>query len=682
MPGKNTAGFRLEVTVDQRGGVQAELFFDRIGKKAKVAGRQVEQASERQQKASKEAVTGMEKWAKWVTYLASLYGFRILMTTLEHLTEKARQFRAEAAKVANLGAPIARIREELKRLDPVYANQTTLMRNYFRIHSGGITEVNAALGVTRDAARAAFAEQADLVDVTKAGIKIYNIFGSQLRDTTQAFEILSETARFGDTDLQAVASSIAEILPIAEKLGFNLFDVTGTFALLTRVSGSTAEAATNLSSMMRSLMNDTKEAQDAAAKLNIVWDANIAQALGLRGTLAYLKEALDRSTLSAGDKAIVLRSLTGRIQGLNALLALMGDQYENIDEAIRATTDSYGALLPKLLRMEEAIGAHTRLANAWENIQIQLGEDLLPSLDMFSRLLMMLTGVLPQVIKFATDFGVALVALYGLRKLNVYLIETRRRSLEAALAFDQTGRAAKGASLAIQALKAAIGLFIVMEVINFLFRLYDAFVHVQDATAELIHKEKAHNDQLEENIDEYIRLKQASSLTAEEQERFAKLQQDLLNTFPDLRAEIQGASQDYDVLAARMRVAAKEMLLMALQRAKADLTAQRLIIGGQLSALKRGGLNLGPLQVQSPFAGIDMAIKETQFAGLNSALDATKKAIADVNAEIEALRAQAAKPMDWEKLADFPNWSAASTNSRRNSQMRCWAASHPTWHAG
>jgi len=574
---EDKANFYIEIT--ERGTERTIRAFERTGSASQKAGRKIKAVGQQQVKTGNEAAGALEKWAKWVLYLASLYAFRKIMTTLETLEKKARDFRKEAALVGNLDAPLRRVREELKKFDPILGSQTTLMKDYFRVWSGGATQMAASINVTRDAARTAFAEGADLVAVTRAGLKLWNIYGSELRSTTQAFEMLSEAAKYGDTNLQEIAASVSELLPMSKAMNQAAGESLGILALLTRVSGSTGTAVTNLASLMRSFANNTKEAQDAAEKLGINWNADELAARGLAGYVKYLKQRMEESNLTYGEQISLLRDMTGRIQALNALLALLGDQFENIDEAVQTVSNSYGVLDPKFQRMEQAIGVHERWANTWENIQIQLGEGLVPTMEVFTGVLQGLSGIIPGLIKYSLSLITVLFGMLIVNKLTAAWIAYTTAvnaavpaSWRLALVLSDIGIILKSAFI-IGGITFAIVL--ISEIIGAITNAVDEMTRLTNATKDWLKEQEKVQGELQAEIDEFIRLKKTMGETADEKKRLTELTEKLTKRFPELRREIQGATDDLTALADALSRASLEeqrtLMRAAIARTKMEI---------------------------------------------------------------------------------------------------------------
>lgn len=312
-------------------------------------------------------------------------------------------FRRNAALVENLGAPIQAVTKAIQGFDPVLGKSQDLLEGYFKVFSGGVTETEASLGLLKNAAQLAFAENADLNDVVGAGTKIWNIYGSEIGNTARVFDILSATAQIGDTNLQAIAGSISRVLPASKALGLAIEQTAGTLAILTQVSGSTEQAVTNLNGLLIAIAKSTPEAQEEAEKLGIEWSGAALQAKGFAGFIGDLKDAFEKNNVAVADQAQVLFKLTGRAEAAQALIGLMGESFDKIEPAIRQVSDATGIVTDKFNNMKDAVGPVVALENSINELSIAIGQEA------FTTLAPELTKIVQQV----TDLTPVMVGLAG-----------------------------------------------------------------------------------------------------------------------------------------------------------------------------------------------------------------------------------------------------------------------------
>ncbi len=374
------AEVRAELTFDtSKGTVQVKQFVDKtIDGLEKVEDTSKKTGKEFKDSFSAATVAAGNLIANFVT--SAVGSFSQLTGAI---SDNTKEFRQNLALVENLGAPIDAVKTAIQGFDPVLGKSQDLLEGYFAVFSGGVTDTDASLGLLKNAAELAFAENADLTDVVKAGTKIWNIYGKEIGDTSRVFEILSATAQIGDTNLASISSTIARALPSAKALGIGIEQVAGTLAILTQVSGSTEQAVTNLDALMRSLAKDTPDAAKAAKDIGAEWGGAALAAKGMAGFVGDLKDALDRSGKSTAEQAKVIFKLTGEASAAQALIALLGDSFEKLGPAIDQVSESAGIVGQKFDAMKEAIGPVVAIENAFNNLLVTIGETAVDELGKF-----------------------------------------------------------------------------------------------------------------------------------------------------------------------------------------------------------------------------------------------------------------------------------------------------------
>ena len=147
-------------------------------------------------------------------------------------------------------------------------------------------------------------------------IKGYNM------DVTKAAEVSDyafATVRLGQTTFDELASSMGTVVPMASTLDVSMEELWGTMATLTGVTGTTSEVSTQFRGILAALIRPTKEMSGAISALGYESGRAMLETLGLEGTLHALKGA-------AGGSDETLAKMFGRVEALNAVLALTGAQ--------------------------------------------------------------------------------------------------------------------------------------------------------------------------------------------------------------------------------------------------------------------------------------------------------------------------------------------------------------------
>lgn len=402
------AEVKAVLTLDtSKGTVSLKQFSGTAEKEMKKTGKAAKDAGDTLQQSFKKST--IAAGALIAKFTVSAVGS--IQQVVQSIKDNSLAYKQNAALVQNLGADIDTVKARISALDPVLGKQQDLLESYFSVYSGGVTDTEASLGLLENAAKLAFAENANLTDVVKAGTKIWNIYGSELESTAQVFDILSATAQIGDTNLQAIAGSISRVLPFSKALGVSLEETSGILAILTQVSGSTEMAVTNLSSLFRSFTKDTADSIATAKQLGIDWGANAVEAKGLMGVVEDLRGAIIRQGLSQGETAEAITNLTGRAEAAQALLPLLGDSFDKVAGSIDQVSASAGMVTEKFENMEEAIGPIQRFENEWNNLTIALGENFLPVFESAVTFILELTTALKPAIDLIAKLVGAFLAV-------------------------------------------------------------------------------------------------------------------------------------------------------------------------------------------------------------------------------------------------------------------------------
>ena len=382
--------------------------FEDIGAEVHVASKDVDEFGDR-------GKAGMERFGAGTVAAGNLIadfvkgGLRQLQQFAGDVFEKTLDYRRVRATVQNLGADIGEIESSLKTFDAAWGDQTTLMSTYFQLHSGGITDTSEALEALRGTAKLAFGEAAEMSTVAAAGIKAVNVYGGQFSDT---LEQISVSAKLGDTNLEALASSLPTVLETARGLGVSLADVGGATSILTQKFRSAQQSTMYLDAWLRSMTMGSDQAAKAAKDLRIEWSADELVARGLTGYIEYLADAIEKSGKSKGEIAELLQKLTGSAEASRGLKALIGS-VDELGVAIEDVGKAAGRIEKVEQNMQAAIGPAKRLENAWTNMQIQLGEELAPAV---AEILELFNEMLPTIMDLAKGVTTAISNVFRLFK--------------------------------------------------------------------------------------------------------------------------------------------------------------------------------------------------------------------------------------------------------------------------
>ena len=208
----------------------------------------------------------------------------------------------------------------------------------------GLYQVVSAFGDTADtvqiletnarAAAAGLATTTDAINLTSAVTKGYGDVSAEAVE--KASDLAFQTVKLGQTTFPELAASIGNVIPIAASLGVAQEELFAGFATLTGVTGGASEVSTQLRGVLAAMIKPTKEMAAAIEGLGFASADAMIKELGMVG-------AVDALTASAGGNKEQIGKMFGRVEALNAVLALTGGQAETFTVKLDAMRQASGA---------------------------------------------------------------------------------------------------------------------------------------------------------------------------------------------------------------------------------------------------------------------------------------------------------------------------------------------------
>lgn len=251
--------------------------------------------------------------------------------------------------------------------------------------SAGIDQADAVAFVTNQVklAKGGFTDLTTAVDTTTS---ILNAYGLTADDTTKINDILITTQNKGKTTVDELGASLSQVTPTAAAMGVKFEQVATSLAVMTAQGTPTAQATTQLNSMISELGKSgttaNKSLVDVAKSLGYTdEEANkislkklMKDGYGLSDILKTMKKSADKNgkslmdmfgSLEAGKAAL---SITSDAEGFNEILAEMEDSAGSTDEAFETVSET----------TEEKF---KRSLNELKNTAIELGNNLMPIVE-------------------------------------------------------------------------------------------------------------------------------------------------------------------------------------------------------------------------------------------------------------------------------------------------------------
>lgn len=328
--------------------------------------------------------------------------------------------------------------------------------------AGGLFQVISAYGDSADAAEVlrinavaaagGLSTTTDAINLTSAVTKAYGDTSAEaVRKVT---DLAFQTNKLGQTTFPELAGALGRVTPLAKALGVTQEELFGAMATLTGVTGNTNEVSTQLRATYQALLKPTTEMAGALSNIvrpmiemgeisgplvdefrslqneimanhramgqldlttkeglktqkdlekankDLAKDLNevagglgsaLVEAQGFQETLGLVAE-------QAGGNSLTLGKMFGSVESINAVLALTGEQAENLTNKTKAMNEASGAAEQAFKDMSAGVNqsgfTFQQLQEKFSVVTTKLGEGLIP-------IFVTLLDVIEPVVNFA-----------------------------------------------------------------------------------------------------------------------------------------------------------------------------------------------------------------------------------------------------------------------------------------
>jgi len=269
--------------------------------------------------------------AKWGTIVAGVNqgvallqrGFHAISTAIKPFTEfevgmrNVNSIIGETEQViGNLGNEVLMIQKELG------VTNKDLTNALYQTVSAGVSAGNSIefLTIATKSAKAGLAG----VEVAVDGLTtVVNAWHLEQKDVNKVADIMFETVKRGKTTFDQISGSIANVASLAAASGISFEEISAAIATMTKQGVPTEQAMTRI---QRSIIGMNEVLGD-----------------GWADTMTY-QEGLIEIEKRAGGSQNKLKELMGRVEGVNAVLSLTGENSKMAAEDLEAMNNSFGSM--------------------------------------------------------------------------------------------------------------------------------------------------------------------------------------------------------------------------------------------------------------------------------------------------------------------------------------------------
>lgn len=360
--------------------------------------KKVEQSRQTLAKSKQEFKDGAKKAAKWSAAVAAAAGGAAFA-----VVKSAADFESAFAKTSTLLSDkidLKKYKEEIINLSNelgVSANETA--ESVYQALSASVAE-DKAIPFVKSAyqlTKGGFTELTTSVDVLTTAMNAYGISADKAESISN---ILITTQNLGKTTVDQLAQKIGRVIPTAAAYGVQLRDIGTAYSLLTKRGVNTANATTQIRSLLVALTKEGKKTIQAGDILRQETGKSFKElsesGMSLADVLNILMQSVDGNVDKFGN-------LFGNVNAKAGALALLEGGTEEYNTTLKKMTESEGAAEKAYQKMADT--AEHRVEVIKTNIQnslIKIGDKLLPKakefLDEFEKRL-------PEIENIAEDLG-------------------------------------------------------------------------------------------------------------------------------------------------------------------------------------------------------------------------------------------------------------------------------------
>jgi TP901 family phage tail tape measure protein len=260
---------------------------------------------------------------------------------------------------------------------------------------GGVSEAANRIPILNAAIATSEAGAADLTATTNVLIGAMNAYGASADDASHYSDVLTATVAAGVGSMDSFAAAFPQVTGVASSMGIEFDQLGGMMALLTTKGTSAAQASTQLSGAMISMIRPSEAMTAALADIGFESGQAAVDALGLQGAYQALADA---GHDNFGD-------LTNGIEGMRGALALTSAGATDFLTTFASNIDGATAAA-RAVQLDSASAQFSLLQSAVSGLAITIGQSLMLALSDIA------TAVTP-VVQSITDWATANPQLAG-----------------------------------------------------------------------------------------------------------------------------------------------------------------------------------------------------------------------------------------------------------------------------
>ena len=309
-----------------------------------------------------------------------------------------------------------------------------LANSVYSAISAGISQEDAVEFAGKSAKLAA-AGFTDVDTALTAVAKTLNAYGLDASHTDEIQKMLIQTQNLGITTVGELGASLAQVTPTAAAFGVSFDQVSASLAGMTAQGTPTAQATTQLNSLIAELGKDGTVASKNFARLTEHIQAGgltFSEAMERGWDLADVLSLFDEEASATGKSMVDMFS---SIEAGKAALSIYNSDFASNLEAMGTEADVVGEAYDKVTGTYEHQMA--LIKNMWQNFKIEAGEAILPYItDLAQTALPIIQGLMTTLMPVIQRIISAVMPV--LQKLGQTVIPRIAAAIESMMPFIET----------------------------------------------------------------------------------------------------------------------------------------------------------------------------------------------------------------------------------------------------
>ncbi|NNC01899.1 phage tail tape measure protein [Corallococcus exiguus] len=433
-----------------------------LNKRFDEMGKQKEGVADALRKAKEEAAKAeppVSKFADGMKRLAGQFvGVAAAGAAIKGATEEALRFSTAMAQVSTVLE-----QDQLGMMDSLTAKVKELGNQFgrtptdqagalYEILSAGASDAAKATELLTVSNKLAIGGVTDVRTAADGLTGVMASYGSQLRNVTQAADMMFVSAADGKTSIEDLSRFIGRVAPIASQTGVSLAELLAATGALTKNNIQTSTSMEGLRAIIAAVAKPSQEASKLANALGLEFSVTALKARGLAG---FLEEVNQKTHGSAEEMAM----LFGGVEALLPVMTLTGTASADFAASLKHMQDSAGRTEAAFNKMASTPQfALDQLRARFSELQGEVGGDILSATEPGVRALTENFETATYAVKLFGESLVVVAAMRGaawaqewvkgLVAKSTALTQTREAATNAALAEAKYARAADESRIA------------------------------------------------------------------------------------------------------------------------------------------------------------------------------------------------------------------------------------------